>query len=251
MPIKKSTLEKKWYFRVAKVFLLIIPFLLAISLLIRKINIFSIPQKDIPSALQNNITYIVYVIAGLILYFLVLRLVWKIILYIAFGGLEDDTKKMDNGSAQPSVERKPNQAQIIPIVLIIVIIMIFAFAQAGYIKLPKINTITDHTYGTSCTNSKGETGLYGTNGNCYTCSGNGVAATSPTNNNCSNGISGIYCCTTGKGNDGCIATGCGSMWYCSGSYYIGNQEINIPGLCFPVHPNTIYSGWTGVCRQCP
>ncbi len=254
MPIKKSTLEKKWYYRVIKVFLLIAPFLLAIFLLIKKTDIFNISHKDILGVLQNNITYIVYVVIGLVLYFLVLGLAWKIILYIAFGGLEDDRIKRDNGGEL--VKPKQNQViqSIIPLIIILAIIAIFALSQAGYIKLPKINldnTTKNHTYGTSCTNSDGKTGLYGTNGICYTCSGNGVAVTSPTNNNCSSGTSGVYCCSTGNNYNGCISTGCGSMWYCSGSYYIGNQEITVPGLCFPVHPDKIYSSWTGVCRQCP
>ena len=205
------------------------------------------------SALVILETNIIYIAIGLASYFLILMVIWRIFLYIVFGGLENDKRK---ASSATQSSKKQTKAQLIaPIIVLVAIIAVFALSQAGYIKLPKINLNNEepnpvkvHTYGASCTTSEGKKGLYGTNGICYTCSGS-TAVTSPTNNNCSNGTAGIYCCS--GGGDGCISTGCGSMWYCSGSYYIGGQEIRVPGLCFPVHPNTIYSGWTGTCRQCP
>jgi hypothetical protein len=195
--------------------------------------------------LQNDI---VYVAGGLILYFIVISAIWRIFLYIAFGGLENDTRKIGGNTVQPispAPQSTPAKA-IGPIIVIIFCVAIFAIAFSQ----TDTNPFKAHTYGATCTTSAGKTGLYGTNGACHTCSGSGIAVTNPTSN-CSNGIAGVYCCSGGNNNDGCIATGCASMWYCSGSYYIGNQEIDVPGLCFPVHPNTIHTSWTGVCRQCP
>jgi hypothetical protein len=247
MPIKKSSLEQKWYFRVVKVFFLGLPFLaIAIMLLWMRGKALNI--------LESNI---IYAVIGLVAYFLVLTIIWRVFLYIAFGGLEDDKKKKGANVAQSSDspnQKKANNMQLVaPAIILIAVFAIFMLSEAGYIKLPKINidnNVINHTYGASCKDGNGKTGLYGTNGICYTCSGS-TAVTSPTNNNCSKGTAGVYCCSGGNGYDGCISTGCGHMWYCSGSYYIGGQEINVPGLCFPVHPNTIYHGWTGTCRQCP
>jgi len=253
MPIKKSELEQKWYYRVARVFFLILPPLAAVVVFLTgKIDISAISQKTILDILQKNTVSIAYIAGGLVLYFLTLTAIWRIFLYIAFGGLEDDTVKKANEVAQPV-----NQAAqtVAPLVILLIVFVIAFLFQMGYIKLPRMNLnpepVIIHTYGAPCTTSEGKTGLYGTNGNCYTCS-DGTAATNPINNNCSNGIAGVYCCGTGNnGDDGCIATGCGSMWYCSGSYYIGGQEITVPGLCFPTHPNNVYPSWIGVCRQCP
>ena len=65
--------------------------------------------------------------------------------------------------------------------------------------------------------------------------------------------------TPGGGNSGggggnktpkCISTGCGSSWYCSGSYYVGGPQVRING-CLPTRAGDIYSGWSGMFRQCP
>ena len=258
MPIKKSFLEKKWYYRVAKILFLILPFLVAVVVLLnKKINISGISQKNILDILEKNIVSIAYIVIGLVLYFLILRVVWKIFLYIAFGGLEDDTKKKD--SETMPVTPKPVAGQVIPIIIIVGIIVVFALSQAGYIKLPKLDFNPgdggSHQYGAACKTSEGKTGIYGTNGTCYTCSAGATAVTNPVNN-CSDGIAGVYCCSTTGGNNGgnggskCIPTGCGSMWYCSGSYYLGGQQIRVNG-CLPIRAGDVYPSWTGMCRQCP
>jgi len=250
MPIKKSSLEQKWYYRIAKVFFLILPLLVVFFIFLSgKRNLSDIFQKNITDILQKNIVYIIYVVIGLVFYYLILKWIWRGFLYLIFGGLEDDTKKNDSETAQP-VNSSAQQA--VPFIILAVILAIAVLFQMRYIKLPKINLNPEqpnHVYGASCTTSDGKKGLYGTNGTCYACSNNGTAVTNPINNNCSSGIAGVYCC--GSNNDGCISTGCGSMWYCSGRYYIGSQEINVPGLCFPTHPRNVYSSWTGTCRQCP
>jgi len=255
MPIKKLFLEQKLFYRLAKVFFSILPFLVAAVYLKGYINIYDISQKNIAAILQKDSVYIIYVIIGLVLYFPILTGIWRIFLYIAFGGLEDDIEKRDN-----KVAHKVNAADqsIAPIIIIVVVIALALLYQQGYFKLPRINPSSEkltHTYGASCTSSNGKTGLYGTTGNCHTCS-EGTAVTNPINNNCSNSIAGVYCCGTASNNNGrnneskCIPTGCGSLWHCSGSYYLGGQQIRFNG-CSPLRMGEIYSGWTGVCRQCP
>ncbi len=262
MSIKKSSLEQKWYYRVAKVFFTILPLLIAFFLFFTGyIKIGNITPKNIAAILQKNSEYIVYAVVGLVLYYLILNIVWSTFIYLVFGGIEDDTVKKGSSGVQSA-----NPAsQVIPIIIIILVFAIFALSQNGYIKLPQIdpyfgktNPVKIHTYGASCTTSDGKTGLYGTNGNCYSCS-SGSAATNPINNNCSSGTAGVYCCGTTSGNNGekktekCIPTGCGTLWRCSGTYYVGGKQISINGLCFPsgMRPRDIYSSWSGTCRQCP
>jgi len=268
IPIKKSYLEQKWYYRVAKVFFLLLPFLVVAIIFFKgHINI-DISQKNISDILQKNSVYIVYVVIGLVLYFLILKGFWRGFLYIVFGGLEDDTKKKISGVAQsvgPDVQpapAKPNKMVLLPIIIIIGVFAIFVLSEMEYIKLPRINLNSgqsSHIYGAPCTTSDGKTGLYGTKGGCYTCS-TGTAVTNPINNNCSNGIAGVYCCGTASNggnknskNSKCIPTGCGSLWRCSGSYYISGVQIRVTAACFPsgLRPGDIYSGWSGTCRQCP
>lgn len=103
MSIKKSRLEQMWYYRIMKVFLLILP-LLAIIVIFWKgyIDISDISQNNILAVVQKNIDQIVYTVIGLVLYFVILKGVWRGFLYIIFGGLEDDTKKI-NGKTISSV----------------------------------------------------------------------------------------------------------------------------------------------------
>jgi len=253
MPIKKSYLEQKWYYRVAKVFFWVLPFLVIAIMFLRV-------GGNILGILQKNIVYIIYIAIGLVLYLLILKIIWRGFLYIVFGGLEDDTKSINSANQSVPVKPKPVVSQVIPIIIIVGVIAVFALSQTGYIKLPKLNfnsgDWSSHQYGASCKTSDGETGLYGTNGTCYTCS-EGTAVTNPVNNNCSSGIAGVYCCGTasngGNKNSKCIPTGCGSLWRCSGSYYISGVQIRVSGACFPsgLRPGDIYSGWSGTCRQCP
>jgi hypothetical protein len=238
MPIKKSFLEQKWYFRVTKVFFLMLPFLAAIFLFWRMGGGW---------VLYLLKTYPVYIAAGLVLYFVLLSIIWRIFIYIAFGGLENDAKPVDPAVPAATLPPKQSAWQAIPILIIICVVAITAY-KLGYISLPGMNIIDKHIYGTGC-QTGGKKGLYGTDGNCYTCSGS-TATASRTSNNCSAGTAGVYCCA-GAGDEGCIATNCGKMWYCSGSYYIGGQRIDVPGLCYPTNPRDVYPSWSGTCRQCP
>lgn len=207
MPIKESFLEQKWYYRVAKVFFSILPLLVAVVLFLKGyINIQDISQKNILGILQKNSVYIVYVVIGLFLYFLILKVIWRGFLYIAFGGLEDDTQKKINvvvQSISPSVQSAPVQDNGLGITFLIIIIIIIA---------------------------------------TYFMSSSATPQKSQYNNS-----------NTGNKTSKCIPTGCGSLWYCSGSYYLSGVQIRVSGACFPsgLRPGDIYSGWSGTCRQCP
>ncbi|MFH1036466.1 MAG: hypothetical protein V1756_00145 [Patescibacteria group bacterium] len=236
MPIKKSYLEQKWYFRILKVFYLILPIIVAFIFLNGKVNISDISQKSVLDLLQKNFLYIIYAVAGLVIYYAAIP---KIFLYLVFGGVEDDVKST-NPAAQPAATKS---AAVAPIIIIIIIIVFAALYESGY--LPSIPGI--HTYGSSCTNSKGEKGVYGTNGACITCS-SGTAVTNP-QGNCSNGVSGVYCCTSVK----CVPTPCDAIgaWYCVGTYYLGGQQLQFNGCSNTSEMRTIYSSWSGSCRKCP
>jgi|GEM_PF-1481267 hypothetical protein len=261
MPIKQSTLEKKWYYRIAKVFFLVLPLIyIAIIFLNNRAVILSVRQDNISEMLQRNIYKIVFTVMGVIAYYLLLKLIWKILLYILFGGMENDTNVKSGNAAQAGNINaafspkglKFNEAG--PLAILVIIFIIIFLAQLGYIKFPKINADfikQDHSYGASCT-AGGKTGVYGTDKRCYTCS-SGAISTRKLNKNCSSGAAGTYCCFSGSddADNGCVKTGCDHLWYCSGSYYIGGQEIIVPGLCYPTEARNIYPSWSGTCRKCP
>jgi len=241
MSIKSSELEKRWYYRFSKVLFLIVPLLVGVFLYFKtKLNLF-------------------YIGGGLVAYYFLLITIWRLFLYIAFGGLEDD---ISNKESLTPASKEPTSENIAgPLILLIIFIiamLYFAFAK-GIIKLPgnlsknisnliqttetaleKVFHFTNnsHQYGEVCyvDNQKG---LYGKDGHCYTCS-TGSASTSQVGT-CSEGVSGIYCCgpsgsssknsspssrsgtntnnTTKESGTKCIPTGCGNFWRCTGYYY--------------------------------
>lgn len=254
MSIKKSYLESKFSYRISKVFFRILPFLVGAYFIFKK-------DLNIIDTIQENNFIIVLIIGGLFVYYIVLNIIWRSFLYLAFGGLEDDITKKVNVTVVPAapvdqLAQKQNQAGSI---IGFIFLMILIFIIANYSSDNSLSGIsTKHTYGTPCTDSStGKKGLYGTNGNCLTCSSGSVAVTNPVNN-CSNGIAGVYCCSTTSGsNTGtsksgstCVPTGCGTQWHCSGDYYpASGTRTHISG-CFPTSQSYLPS-WSGVCRQCP
>jgi len=136
MSIKKSFLEKKLLYRATKVFFLILPILAIFLLLNGKINICDTSQKSTLDILQKNI---VYIAIGLTSYFLILMAVWRLFLYIVFGGLEDDTKKEESDQSTQVRSKPPKIMQLIPILIVLAVVIIFILSEMGYITLPKIN----------------------------------------------------------------------------------------------------------------
>ena len=140
MSIKKSSLEKKWYYRLAKIFFIALGIVIALLLFLQKrVYVCYQPQP-------SDFNLLVFILIGLFLYFLLLCLIWRTFLYIAFGGLEDDIRKDDQKkSVISSVEKlsSPNKqktelALIIPWIIFVIIMTIMILASTGLITLPKI-----------------------------------------------------------------------------------------------------------------
>lgn len=168
MPVKKSSLEQKWYFRMAKVLLLIFPLVVALIAFVNgKINVCNISPKNILELFQNNILYFAI---GLAAYYIIITAIWRILLYIVFGGLVDDTKKKGseatqsvNPVTQPEPVR-PKPANIVGWILLLIVLSVIAIIvlrQLGYITLPTIDlSFIEHLN----TQPTSETGLWGSSG---------------------------------------------------------------------------------------
>jgi uncharacterized membrane protein len=110
MPIKKSSFEKKWYYRVAKVFVLAAPLIAAIiAIFTGFIDVAGI--KDDFAAIgataffESNKWLIGFIVVSVAGYYIVVNVIWKVFLYIAFGGMVDDTmmKPVAVKGARPAV----------------------------------------------------------------------------------------------------------------------------------------------------
>lgn len=208
MSIKKSSLEQKWYYRVAKViFLWVPPILVAVAALLLIAIDMSGTGADIITAIQNDSTSLFYMLVGSMLYILILKGIWRGFLYIAFGGLEDDTKKkvVETAIAQPasspgtSTLTPADKNQIVGWVLTLIAIGAIYYAYFIYESPPPIR-------------------IYN----------NGDETTSA-----------------------CISTGCGSNWYCNGSYYSDGVKKRVNGCYSSKTQVSTLPSWYGDCRQCP
>ena len=198
MPIKKSFLEQKWYYRIAKVLYWAPPLLIIIFILL-------IDGKDFYNALQNKgdifAISTIYVVMAAIAYLVIVAIVWRIFLYIVFGGLENDTTKKStetikstSGTTSKGSLSDEDKKQIGFYISLLILLGLFYWI---------------YTYKTT-------------------------PNPSPTPNK----------------NTTCVPTGCGSSWYCSGSYYSDGQQIRVNG-CVSKRPGETNSSWTGTCRKCP
>ena len=177
MPIKKSSLEQKWYYRAAKVFLVVAPLLIALILLFlgRGINICGVAQKDL--------AYFIYILAGWVFYLLILKAVWRLFLYVVFGGLEEDAKNQD--VREMAQNASPVRDKFNVLILLVIGVGVIIAVLYG---------LNNHKYGAACAGGDGKTGIYGTNGHCYTCPAGTAASTSSIENKCSGATAGVYCC---------------------------------------------------------
>jgi len=81
MPIKKSFFAQKWYYRLAKVLYLLLPFIVeADSYFSGRLTANNLSTKFTPIVIEW------------VLYYIVIYVLWRILMYIAFGGIEDDIK---------------------------------------------------------------------------------------------------------------------------------------------------------------
>ena len=213
MSIKKSTLEQKWYYRIAKViFLWVPPILVAVAVLLVVSVDMKGTGKDLITTLQNDSPYLFYALVGLILYFLILKGIWRGFLYVVFGGLEDDTIKINEGvvhqpTGQISQPSAPSGEGAISDkdkkeigFYIFILIMIGLFYWIYTYQPTAQNLIPDRNNG---------------------------------------------------GGNTCISTGCGSRWRCNGSYYSDGVKRSVNGCYSSKTQATTLPSWSGTCRQCP
>lgn len=215
MPIKKSILEQKWYYRVVKIIYILLPFGVGAY--------FYLTKKITATNLSKHGLIWAAIVFG---YYVGISLLWRIVLYIGFGGLEDDIKKKVEkpgvlpGTTGPiPIPAKKAGGGLAAFIVIIMIIGMVAF----FSSITNLNSNNSHYDNSTTTNS------HTVNTNQYV---------KPINKNVA---------------PKCVPTGCGNLWYCSGYYYVDNVRISVPGGCFPngARPGDIYGGWSGKCRQCP
>lgn len=231
MPIKQSTLEEKWCYRVAKTSLYFLPWV-AVYIRLRGMGLTDITiwQKNGTHILDGKAGDITGIIVGIIAYYVLLNLLWRLVLYLVFGGLEKDAKAkaaaspLPNAQAVETASQKGNR-QLALIIGFFILIGFILFAADAYnkSKLPYNSNINNNKK-TIINNSDPNKKIDNNTGN-------------NTNN-------------TDNKTQKCIPTGCGIGWYCSGYYYFDGVQIRING-CLPNKANEIYSGWSGTCRQCP
>jgi len=132
MTIKQSSLESKWYYRVLKTLLLIVPLLLVLVLFLTRRTVACIVTfGGLP-----DLTTLILIALGVIFYYVLLRTLWRTALYIIFGGVEDDTR---GGLTSGGPGRSAKGLWIIAIIIVIVAAVLIA-AQQGYITLPRFLT---------------------------------------------------------------------------------------------------------------
>lgn len=138
--------------------------------------------------------FFVPIFVGLAVYYLILGIIWNIIY------------RASSGKTKPVEQLAPvrSKRNAIPLfITFIVLITVYILFQKGYINFPHTNFnpgSSSHAYGTPCASDDGWTGLYNTKGDCSVCS-IGFAVTSSVGN-CSNAVSGVYCCKAASVNVG-------------------------------------------------
>ncbi|MGD0576665.1 MAG: hypothetical protein ABSA74_01140, partial [Candidatus Staskawiczbacteria bacterium] len=166
MAIKKSSLEKNLFYRIAKVLFVWVPPILVVAALVLALfaGMRGLPMESISIVLQQNISLIIGLAIALAIYFLILKLIWRGFLYIVFGGLEDDTKKkVDAGAsvaAQPvSSTGRPGMTsadknEVFNLICILIGIACVYYVMFIYKPTPQIHNIkiTPNCVSTGCGN---------------------------------------------------------------------------------------------------
>jgi hypothetical protein len=235
MSIKKSFLEQKWYYRVAKMFYWLLP------LLILAFDFFGyLVGSD-----SAYIGYFVSTLFGLIPYYLIVYGIWRVFLYIKFGGLENDTKKkvvpvvqvaqvvQPAGStvSAPTPAQPPTKG---PVHIIIEgLISLFLLGLFGYLAVYTLSCAQGNHRGNGDVSCQS---IY----EFFNSSSSYVAPGSNTNS---------------SGNPLCaIANRCpaNAPWYCTGQYYDANGTQRSLNGCLPTTAAQAgYSSWSGKCYKCP
>ncbi|MCK4386645.1 MAG: hypothetical protein KAV41_00985 [Candidatus Pacebacteria bacterium] len=232
--MKKSQIEQKRWYRVAKIILWIIPSLVVLAaffLLVSDNFDFDIFKRDIT-----------YIAIGLILYYLIVSIAWSTFLYIMFGvwHLENDTKlaKYANQPVAPEEQQPipptPEQAptdefsKVRKHSIIALIIEIVVIAFVGYLVLYSYHCATGkypNTEDRMCQS------IYQTFSGKSSASGGGGSQVSIGCRHCSPG----YCWV----NSGCCPSY--AKYHCNGHCYRSQSEAYNAGC----HQ----SGWKWYCCQ--
>ncbi|MCL4406242.1 MAG: hypothetical protein M1586_01010 [Patescibacteria group bacterium] len=143
MPIKRSSLERKWYFRLGKVVLLLLPLAIILWMLLQKKMISCEPASDLRPET------IAFMVVAAILYYVFLALFSRGILYVVFGGVEEDGGKRDfeektggeivSGGASGGRKKSYRPDPLLPMIFLFAIIAFLFLVQSGYIKFPKMS----------------------------------------------------------------------------------------------------------------
>jgi len=137
MPIKREQLERKWYYRAAKVALIALPFVIVILWLLSLLRGTTVACSVVPKYDPGLIKKMaVYFVVGLAAYALLLLVATRAFFYLVFGGIEEEKRKDD---AAPPAPRKMKVSEIIPLIILLIVFAIIALAESGKIKLPKLD----------------------------------------------------------------------------------------------------------------
>lgn len=100
MPINKSELESKWYYRAAKVLFIVLPFIIIILWLLSLLGGSVVSCGFVPAfSLEDFQMTAPIIVVGTLVYFAFLILVWRSLIYVIFGGIKDDTEEKAKGGA--------------------------------------------------------------------------------------------------------------------------------------------------------
>lgn len=208
MPIKKSKLEGLWYYRVIKTIILLAPLLIGLYS-------YGMGYVNFDLLLIKGFSVILQIIGVIILYYIGVSVIWRIVLYVVFGGLENDMKPKIVSSVQgktppPTMVSTENNGEAIvqkvieqqdkrrgEMIMWIIFIICVVFVA-----------------------------IYGNRHSSFV---PGVPNPSPK----------------------CVPTGCGKIWHCSGTYYSGDTRKSVNGCYVDKAQVTSQSSWSGTCRRCP
>ena len=213
MAIKRSLLESKWYFRVGKVLFWAPPLLLIVLVFLTDWQAY----YNFFQTTGGNIFDITsfYLILAAVSYLIIFSIVLQVFFYIVFGGVENDMKP-----------------KIVPVAPVVQSVPVAdgSSAVVNYLKQAEQKKSEAVTWIILIILFIWIAVYYNSSPSSYTTG------------------------TTGGGSKAstCIPTGCGSNWYCSGSYYSSSgAQKSISGCYASKTSVTSLNSWTGICRQCP
>ena len=164
MPINKSTLESKWYYRAAKVLFIALPFIIIILWLLSLLGGSVVTCGFVPAfGLEDFQMTVPVIVVGTLVYFAFLILVWRSLLYVIFGGIKDDTAQKTGGwaatgSPAGSAEeaRRRNLQTAIPLIIlaaIIIVLVALSLSKPGFFNKGG-SSVTGGGYGSCPATSK-------------------------------------------------------------------------------------------------